>query len=352
MRRSLAALALLVAACAPAEEQEGFTIPSIPFAPRAYVCARAPSPPAIDGRLDDPAWRAAAWTDDFVDIFGPSRPAPRHRTRARMLWDGERFYVGAEITEPHVWGTLTERDAVIFNDNDFEVFLDPDGDTHGYFELEVNALGTVWDLYLTRPYRDGGPAVEGWDIHGLGCAVHVDGTVNDPSDTDRGWTVEVAIPWAALGDPRDPSVPAPGDRWRVNFSRVQWRARVVDGRYEKLPGPEDNWVWSPQGLVNMHYPEMWGYVQFSERASDPFVPEVDADERWFLRRVYYRQRAWRTGHDAFAADLGALGLAPPPGSRFEMRATPRLFEASLEAPGGRRVVITQDGRVRAEEERR
>ena len=25
---------------------------------------------------------------------------------------------------------------------------------------------------------------------------------------------------------------------------------------------EDNWVWSPQGLVDMHVPERWGVVQF------------------------------------------------------------------------------------------
>jgi hypothetical protein len=349
VRLVLPLLLLALAACSRAEEPGGFAEPAIPFAPRAYVCARAESPPVIDGRLDDPAWQASAWTEDFVDIMGPSRPAPLHRTRARMLWDDERFYVGAEITEPHVWGTLTERDAVVFHDNDFEVFLDPDGDTHGYYELEVNAIGTVWDLYLARPYRDGGPAVEGWDIRGLRCAVHVDGTVNDPTDTDRGWSVEIAIPWAALGDPRTPHVPAPGDRWRVNFSRVQWRTRVAGGRYEKLEGQEDNWVWSPQGLVNMHYPEMWAYVQFSLRASDAFVPEPDAGERWFLRRVYYRQRAWRNGHGAFAADLDALGLEPPPGSRFEMHATPRLFEASLALPSGRALVIDHEGRLRGEE---
>ena len=59
---------------------------------------------------------------------------------------------------------MTERDSVIFRDNDFEVFIDPDGDTHAYYELEINALGTVWDLLLLKPYRDGGPAINGWDI--------------------------------------------------------------------------------------------------------------------------------------------------------------------------------------------
>ena len=65
------------------------------------------------------------------------------------------------------------RDAVIYHDNDFEVFIDPDGDNHLYYELEINALGTEWDLLLVKPYRDGGPAVNAWDIQGLRTAVHV-----------------------------------------------------------------------------------------------------------------------------------------------------------------------------------
>ena len=57
-----------------------------------------------------------------------------------MLWDDEYFYVAAELEEPDIWATLTERDAVIFYDNDFEIFIDPDGDSHEYYEFEMNAL--------------------------------------------------------------------------------------------------------------------------------------------------------------------------------------------------------------------
>ena len=57
-----------------------------------------------------------------------------------------------------------------------------------------------------------------------------------------------------------------GAVWRMNFSQVEWRIEVVDGQYQKLRGlKEDNWVWSPQGVINMHMPEKWGYVQFSSR---------------------------------------------------------------------------------------
>jgi hypothetical protein len=111
-----------------------------------------------------------------------------------MLWDDEWFYVAAEMEEPDLWGTLTERDSVIFRDNDFELFIDPDDDTHGYYELEVNALGTPWDLLLIKPYRDGGPAINGWDITGLQARVDLKGTLNKPADRDQGWAIELALP--------------------------------------------------------------------------------------------------------------------------------------------------------------
>ena len=49
----------------------------------------------------------------------------------------------------------------------------------------------------------------------------------------------------------------------MNFSRVEWRFDPVDGKLVKRPGVrEDNWVWSPMGVVDMHLPERWGYVEF------------------------------------------------------------------------------------------
>ena len=152
------------------------------------------------------------WTDLFVDIEGAARARPRFRTRVKMLWDSEFFYVGAELEEPHVWGTLTQHDSVIFHDNDFEVFIDPNGDNHEYYEFEINALNTGWDLLLPRPYKDGGAAVVSWEIPGLKTAVHVDGTLNDPRDMDNGWTVEIAFPWKVLGELAHKPVPPPDER--------------------------------------------------------------------------------------------------------------------------------------------
>jgi len=222
-------------------------------APLSYECHYTGTPIQIDGKLDDAAWQQAAWTSDFVDIEGAARPKPRFRTRIKMLWDDKYLYIAAELEEPEVKATLTQHDSVIFHDNDFEVFLKPLPATPSYFEFEINALNTGWDLFLDKPYKLGGKADNSWDIAGLRTAVAVQGTLNQAGDTDRGWTVEIAYPLSAF-EPRQ-HVPAPhdGTMWRVNFSRVEWKAGQPK---------EDNWVWTPQGLIDMHVPEHWGYLHF------------------------------------------------------------------------------------------
>ena len=229
-----------------------------------YTSKKLQTPLKVDGNLDDAAWRTVAWTQDFIDIEGSIKPKPRFRTRAKMLWDEDFFYIAAELAEPQLWATYAKHDMVIFHEHDFEVFLDPDGDGLHYFEFEINAKNTSWDLYLAKPYKDGGKADDGWDIPGLKTAIHLNGTLNEPGDKDRGWTLEIAMPWKAFNrGPRPAVAPKEGEEWRVNFSRVEWVLDVVAGKYEKRKGlKEDNWVWSPQGVINMHVPEKWGVVKF------------------------------------------------------------------------------------------
>lgn len=225
------------------------TVPS----PLTYECQRTKTPIQIDGNLDDAAWKNAPWTSDFVDIEGAAKPKPRFRTRVKMLWDDKYLYIAAELEEPNVTGALTKHDSVIFKDNDFEVFIKPLPETESYYEFEINALNTGWDLFLPKPYNRGGKADNSWDIEGLKTAVAVQGTLNHPGDVDRGWTVEIAYPLPAFESRQHVTSPRPGTTWRINFSRVEW-----------TPGnpKEDNWVWSPQGVVNMHVPERWGYLHF------------------------------------------------------------------------------------------
>jgi hypothetical protein len=235
--------------------------------PKRYEVLKTNKQIQVDGNIDK-AWKKAAWSSYFEDIEGSKKPVPRFKTRVKMLWDDQYLYILAEMEEPHLWATLTKRDAIIFNDHDFEVFLDPNNDQEQYFEYEINALGTIMDLFMTKPYKKGGPMVMGWNSTGLLSAVKLNGTLNDNRDTDQGWIVEMAIPYKDLERPGRISQPQPGATWRINFSRVQWTMDMDGQSYKRRlrpngkPLPEDNWVWSPQGLIDMHVPEHWGYITF------------------------------------------------------------------------------------------
>jgi len=334
---------------------------AMPFAPHRYVCYRASSALSFDGKLDENAWLAAPWTDLFIDIEGDRRPLPRYRSRAKMLWDDTYFYVAIEMEEPDLWGTLTERDAIVYNDNDAEVFIDPDGDSHNYYEIEVNPLGTVFDLMLIQPYRDGGLPIIAWDVTGLRLGIDLRGTINKPGDRDQGWTVEMAFPWRILREAAPGKhPPKAGDQWRVNFSRVEWQLDAKNGVYFKRidpatgrPFPPDNWVWSAQGAVDMHMPERWGYVQFSGIAAstgtEPFLEDRNEHVKWALRRLYYRQRQFRDRTGRFAADLAALDAnnIRVEGIEFQpaMQATADLYQINAKGFGGATVWIRQDGKT-------
>jgi len=331
-----------------------FPEPKIEYAPKTYVCHKADKLILVDGKLNDDAWSNVQWTDSFVDIEGSLKPDPFYDTKAKMTWDDNYFYFGAYLEDPHVWASITARDAVVYKDNDFEIFLDPDGDTHNYYELEVNAFETEWDLILLKPYHDAdGVALDSWDIPGLISKVHVDGTINDPSDMDKGWSVEIAIPWRSLiGNFRSKTPPKEGETWKVNFSRVHWDTEIKDGEYVKTDTPEFNWVWSPQGHIYMHFPHFWGLVQFSEKAPGSekiqFLDNGMDRMRWALRQVYIRQRNYFFKNERYTASLKELNLKDRPIEGVPwpptLMVTPSGWEAEL-VLDDKSMYIRKDGKV-------
>lgn len=285
---------------------------------RSYVCYKTSNAINIDGVIDDSEWSKVMWSEYFVDIEGDKKPLPTYKTHVKMAWDEDYFYVAAELIEPDVWGKLKQRDTVIFYDNDFEVFIDPQGDNHRYYEFEINALNTIWDLMMAKPYRDGAPAINAWDIKGLKSAVAVYGTINDSSDKDEKWTLEIAFPWEVLREcAPEQRKPKNGEQWRVNFSRVNWDVKAEKGTYLKCINPETgkfypehNWVWSPQGVVAMHQPETWGYVQFSSKKAGEGVDVFVIDEDYFLKmeliNLYNQQKRYFDKMNSYQKELKSI----------------------------------------------
>lgn len=291
-------------------------IPAVGFAPPIYHCRRAVEPFSLDGRLDKPFWKTASYTTLFIDIEGEHMPVPRYRTKVKMLWDKENLYIGAKLEGDEIWGTVDKRDGVIFQDNDFEIFIDPDSDTQQYYEFEMNALNTVWDLFLPAAYRDKGNAVNGYDIEGLQTAVSIDGCINDPTASNKSWSAEIVIPFTSITECLpDKHAPVNGEFYRLNFSRVHWKTDVIEGRYQKRTDPatgeflpEDNWVLAPTGVINIHYPELWAYIFFIETPKDEVSCNIPEDEyrKWELRKLYYAQNIYLDLNGCYTTELKEL----------------------------------------------
>ncbi len=188
--------------------------------------------------------RGAAWTDGEVATLRENLggTAPTQATRVRTSWDETFWRVWFEVDARAPWATLTQRDAALWTEEVVEVFFDPVGDGLSYFEVEINPLGTVTDLVLRR-------TSSGWRKD---FAWHVDGLRAHAQRTATGWEVELAIPFAALGAE---SAPQAGNRWRVNFLRID----RPDG-----PGTDRRELsaWSPTGMANFHRYERFGTVEF------------------------------------------------------------------------------------------
>jgi len=249
--------------------------------PSHYVVQRSPGPFDIDGDIDKDVWQTVPWSTEFGDIQGSDAPADDAvrpaLTQFKALHDDEYLYICALLhpapglpTPAH----FTERNSPIFQkDSDFEVFVDCNGSNHHYKELEVNAINTVWNLMLDKPYADNGHehsarvAPQGdpdyYEVYDQRTATRIwRGTVNDDKEGAL-WSVEMAL---AVSDLQAFTTASSNNNhssscrwWRVNFSRVERRGLI-------------NWTWQPQvrwdpanrrfaGFVNMHDPDAWGYLQ-------------------------------------------------------------------------------------------
>ncbi len=251
-----------------------------------YTCYRINKPLFIDGVLMDQAWKMAPKSERFRDLINYSETV--YDTRAALLWDDRFLYVGYWVETPHVTASLTERDAPIYRDNDVELFI---AGKDAYYELELNAFGTIYEVFFiwessfrragydqyaafsrslpgNKPFHGvrfkphpRGPRIGywSWDFPGLVYDVDIQGTINDSSDVDRGWTVELALPWEgmemlALGDGRA-LPPEDGDVWRMDFSRFNQHK-------DESGGDSGGWAWSPHGVWDSHVPECFTFIHF------------------------------------------------------------------------------------------
>jgi hypothetical protein len=214
-----------------------------------YEVHRAKTPPRINGHLDDAAWQNARPVE-FVFPWA-DQTGKKQRTTAKLTWDDDYLYVGYECDDTDIVAVHTLPDDPTYKDDAVEIFIAPPNKQNFYLGLEMNAHATLYDYFYAFPTR----LLKNYDIRGIQLAVSIRGTLNITGDEDKGWNLEVAIPWRAFSDLIDHPVPKPGDRWIANLNR--WDGTEPNRRLSQ---------WSDSGLVrpNPHHPERFGQLLFTE----------------------------------------------------------------------------------------
>ncbi|MBQ16382.1 MAG: hypothetical protein CMJ65_04570 [Planctomycetaceae bacterium] len=208
--------------------------------------------PKIDGRLEDAAWESAASMGPFQ--FAWWKQGKKEQTDARMVWDDQNLYVAYRCRDAHVWAVFTKHDEPVYMDDCVELFTSPHVDhRENYFNIEMNVNGAILDRH--HPEGPGKKPPTNWNSRGIRIATRVDGTLNDDSDVDRCWVLEVAIPFANFQAVARHTPPRNGDVWYLNLNRC---GGMTNPQYSQ---------WSKGGTKTpkFHVPRYFGRVKFSTR---------------------------------------------------------------------------------------
>lgn len=185
-------------------------------APEARPVSRAVAvadAPRIDGRLDDAVWASAVVIGDFRQKEPEEGSPATEPTRVRIVYGKTHLYIAAELDDRDpslVRATELRRDNTLASDDSFAVLLDTYHDRRNAFIFRVNPRGTRFDGVV----RNESPVVDAeWDEEWSAASII----------GERGWTVEIAIPFKILrftvGD---------NQIWGLNFERVIKRRNEFD----------------------------------------------------------------------------------------------------------------------------
>jgi len=183
-----------------------------PQRPR-YEVRRAAAPVTIDGHVNANEWSQASPAAEFIFPWDVQTGA-KQKTHARLLWDDTNLYIAYEVEDTDITAQLTERDAAVYRDDTVEIFLNVrPSQTVGYYGIEINVRGAMFDYFCV----DAQFFINRFQLEGIEKGIQIDGTLNQRADQDRGWSLELAIPWANFSDMA--RVPQAGTVFTANLNR-------------------------------------------------------------------------------------------------------------------------------------
>lgn len=223
----------------------------------SYSIQKVISSPTIDGVLSD--WEGVSKMNYSVHTDGSVASTSG---TAQAVWDDNAIYFAFSISDSDVSSKYTSQDDKLFNNDDLvEIFLDFDGSGKDYLELGVSAANINYDLTACPAVTCGGwfgSGLNGYDISGLETAVIVNGTINNSSDTDQGYIVEVKIPFSGLTTAPDANFTTPqiGTVWKGNVYSIDYNTGAT------VDQANDYLSWSTLNSFGFHQPSKFASFEF------------------------------------------------------------------------------------------
>ena len=225
--------------------------------PSQYLCIKTDKKPVIDGVLEKEFWEKIVSTGNFY-VAGDSKKRGQSKTEVKMAWDYENLYIAWTAEDRNIIAETTASDGDVWWDDVVEVFISPWNDRYHYYEIDINAKGTVFDAeienHLEQEWYQGLKLDKSFTATNMQVAIKIDGTINQPNDSDRRYTVEIAIPFASFAPTRE-CPPTDGANWRLNFFR---------GDMKKREEPVGMYEWSRNFWTQaaFHIPRGFGHLLF------------------------------------------------------------------------------------------
>lgn len=236
---------LVVPASAQLTQLPADQLPPLP----TYHIKRSAKPPIIDGQLAPGEWEAAETVD--LQFWWPKQTGPRERTTVRLLWDDNALYAGYDCVDTDLTAVYTQRDDPTYKDDVCEIFLmaEPRRRATSYVGLEMSARAVMYDY----AYSIGSALWRRFDLTGWLLATRLDGTLNMRGDTDRGFQLEVCVPFRNFDDLTTQLPPAAGTTWRAQICR--WNGTDPNRALS---------LWTHSGRIGAdpHNPERFGTLIF------------------------------------------------------------------------------------------
>jgi len=190
-----------------------------------YQVKRTTGPIVLDGILDEADWAAAQSFGDFV--FPWWTEGDKEQTEAKMLWDDRFLYLSFVVQDKHIWADHFNTDDPCYQDDAVELFWNPDPANLDFYQFEMNSIGNLLLQQKSTLATIMMPHI----------AHRIDGTLNDDSDEDTGWVLEIAVRFDEYPELNPGGTPKSGDMWRINLNRCggetnqqfsQWNASATD----------------------------------------------------------------------------------------------------------------------------